>query len=311
MEVIQKPSEPSTPRMTIEDLVLLLTIGVKFCIDHPPMPNEFADGGKAWSVCLATLPTKTGIELQRELTMVALGQSDVTTLRENAPACRPISVEPTEKADTFFKELQGKPASPDSFLLPVTRAFVRLDIAKYSQFPVALQPLVLADVQESVQVILRDKDVATPVPEFVIHTGDGFILVFQWNPKEDNAWLLATAARIAGKLDRKNDNPERLQVHFRMSVTLGLVYLTRDLAGRVNYAGEAITETERLISCMPSNLDDLVYFSENVYRNSRSFISGMQKFSRLGSGADKHGAHRRLYSLEYMEYGFESKPDGP
>jgi class 3 adenylate cyclase len=217
-----------------------------------------------------------------------------------------VVVERTPESDAFFEKLQKKFAGlgaefdPEYHLVPVLRAFIRLDVAKFSQFAVSLQPIVLADIQETAQAVLRDPWAQIPMPEEVIHIGDGFILSFQWHPEIDNQWLVKAAAMIAEKLDLKNDNESRLQVHFRMSVTLGPTFLTRDLKGRLNYVGEAITETERLLSCMPANLDDLVYISDPVYRALRPHVS--DRINRLGSGVDKHGIHHRLYSLEYVDF---------
>ena len=296
--------------ISLDQFTALLKVGWKLCSqkDHYPLQDPLSKPAN-WRVCLAALPDRIGLKLENSSMLGAsFGMSATVSIRENPPGHRMVYVDPTPEASEFLNAIQAKrpydkpQTDPDLYLVPVVRAFIRLDVAKFSQFPVSLQPLVLAEIQEVADGVLKEDYQGAPQPEEIIHTGDGFIAVFPWQPPEDphDDWLYAKAAQIASRLDRQNDNDERIPVHFRMSVTLGEVYLTRDLKGRPNFVGSAITETERLISCMPSNIDDLVYFSDKVYRELRGVAIGF--FSRVGSVADKHGSYHRIYALEYSDY---------
>jgi class 3 adenylate cyclase len=306
---------PNDPFISLQDFKLLLDVGCKICeqMGHHLFKNPINGDGSGpahWQVCFATLPKNLGIRLKHNsfpaLTVAGLAASDASLIF-NEPGHRRVSILSTPEADVFLNDLaphtiasHGK--NPNYFLTTVERAFIRLDIAKFSQFPTSVQPLVLADVQETARREL-DRTARMGHPhEAVIHTGDGFIVAYEWK-EGDDGWLVDTAGRIAARLDKKNDDSPRINVHFRMSITLGPVYLTKDLLGRPNYVGDAITQTDRLLGCMPANLDDLVYFSDAVYRKHREPL--MDRFARLGSGTDKHGGQHRLYSLEYLEYALD------
>ena|SRR2546428_34987 len=111
-------------------------------------------------------------------------------------------------------------------------------------------------------------------------------------------WPLELAQRIAQALDRRNDIAT--EIHFRIAVTLGPVYVTGDLLGKRNYIGQAINESDRLLQCIPANQDDIVCFGDSVYRKYREGVAGM-KFFRMGSVSDKHQTMHRLYLLEYTD----------
>ncbi len=143
-----------------------------------------------------------------------------------------------------------------------------------------------------------EKKEPSKIPERVLHTGDGFILVYGMPTGDVRPWPLELAQRIAVSLDRRND--DRLAIHFRISVTLGPVYITGDLLGQVNYVGDAISETERLLQCIPSNQEDVVCFSHGVYRKYKEALRDL-KFIRMGSISDKHKMMHRLYLLEYVD----------
>lgn len=281
--MVDESSHPTRVSQPLDFLRKLLGIGWKLChqMDHGPVQDPVGVGGypkDAWHVCLASVPDKVGLRAETRWNSL-LGSQSSTVLLENPPGHRQVVVESTPESDEFLKEIMmasdlEKPAKdPHRYLLPVQRAFVRLDVAKFSQYPVGIQPLVLAEVQETANEVIKNAPDGTPSLEEVLHTGDGFILVYPWTSGGGKDWLLTVAAMIAAKLDVENDDPGRVPIHFRISITLGDVYLTKDLLGRNNYIGQALTETERLISCIPSNLDDLVYFSDSVYRHHRDSLS--------------------------------------
>lgn len=303
--------------ISLDHFRMLLDVGWKFCEaqGHHILQDPLSRGRvekNSWRACLAALPESLGHTVKQDDCgipgLMAIGAPIM--LVQNEPGHRWVYVASTPVSDAYFGKLQSasiitQPGAkdnldPEYFLRTVERAFIRLDIAKFSQFPRNVQPLVIADIQEIARLEI-ERTKANGVPyEAVLHTGDGFVVAYEWKRNPGNGWLTQTAGRIAARLDKKNDDPSRVNVHFRMSITLGPVYLIKDLVGRPNYVGDAITETDRLLACMPPTLDDLVYFSDPVYRTHRDFLK--DGFSRLGSGVDKHGISHRLYSLEYLDF---------
>ena len=170
-------------------------------------------------------------------------------------------------------------------------------------FAAHLQPLVLSEVIRIARAEIDHAENQDPKRhEKLIQTGDGFIVVFHVDSNLKGPDVLEPARNIANKLDKRNNPRHNCPIHFRISITMGETFMTRDITGDENYAGDAIVEADRLISCMPDDIDDLVYFSDTVYREFKaSFEEGGYRFTRLGTKRDKHGKSHRIYSLEYVD----------
>ncbi len=275
-----------------------LDMGVKLCQDESPRkepryPNP-GEKKEMWFICLLGLPQEEGIRLGERTSVLAINPI-IKLPGQYVPLHNRYTFPSSPEADEFGLKLADRFTEKDpKFLHSKTdKAFIRLDIAKFSEFPEHLQPLVLGEIQQIVDQVLYGYVNALPF-ERAIHTGDGFILAYAY-PLKPN--LIHTATEIAKRLDERND-AAGIKIHFRMSITGGPVYLTRELAPDVtNYIGEPIIDSERLISCMPSTLDDLIYISDTIYRKLREELKG--RVARLGSHPDKHGKHHRVYSLDY------------
>jgi class 3 adenylate cyclase len=203
------------------------------------------------------------------------------------------------EARNYFENIP--PGDPGVYHTTREMIFVRLDIAKFTQFPENIQPRVLAELHELVHGVLQKRMFAmepSKAPERVLHTGDGFILAFAMPTGDVRPWPLQLAQNMAKALDQRND--KSIPIRFRIAVTTGPVYVTGDLSGIPNYIGSSISESERLLQCIPSNQDDVVCFSEAIYRKYRGGLSAM-KFFRMGSVSDKHQTMHRLYLLEYTD----------
>jgi class 3 adenylate cyclase len=212
-----------------------------------------------------------------------------------------------------FAEQIGHKANPELSPDSVEMMFVKLDIVKFTEIPVELQPRAIAELHFIVSDSFKDdlsfraglagENPAGWHPSGVLHTGDGFILPFRIPDEESlhrSPKPRAYARDIAQALDAANS--QRYPIRFRISVTCGKVYVTGDLSGKRNYVGEAITESERLLSYIPKTMDDVVVFSDTVYRKFYSaFKNGEFQFFRFGTITDKHKVGHRLYLLDYLD----------
>lgn len=295
-------TEPSFPELlSFEDLQNRMKVGAKLCPQHRPFQLKAPGTEKLtdfWLVCFASFPTLSDSKYFVELSplwKLLKGVREVPVEVSFELGHKKFVVPPGEEANPYLQAIYDKASEskqhPDLFPILTQRAFVRLDIARFSRYKEDLQPLVIAEVNGIADAFVRS--LAKPVVEKTIHTGDGFILAF---PHDQMKWAVTAAEALAKALDVRNDTADT-KIHFRISITAGSVYLTKDLEGGLNYVGTGITEAERVISCMPANVDDLVYCDDNIFRGCREYRHG--RFHRLGSHPDKHGEHHRIYSLDY------------
>lgn len=279
--------------MTMAELRGVLGRGTRFCSNCLPLDNGWVADKKYWNICLARLP--------RSLDQGILPHPNFLT-SESTPEHQRVFILDDQEARSYFEGISKLNHDPTVHHVTREMIFVRLDIAKFTKFPQELQPRILAELHETVHSELLSLAVwqgMTPKePERILHIGDGFILAYAMPTGDTHPWPLQLAKRVADVLDFQNDN--RIPIHFRVAVTCGPVYVTGDLGGSVNYVGDPITETERLIQCIPSNYDDVVCFSDAIYRKYRHSLKGM-KFFRLGTASDKHSEMHRMYFLEFND----------
>ena len=269
----------------------MLESGDRLCTNHTHSPTAVYASGELenppWQFCLAQLPLNT----DRFLHTPGTGHRKVYVKGGDETVALASDVGRGLKEPEVAIEL-------GLFLQTTNMVFIRLDISKYTGFRVLLQPLVWQEVATLTRATLSTPKFKEALSvEKVLHTGDGFVLAIKGNPKPDGDLLRDFAATLATSLDERNARPSTIEIHFRISMTFGPTYLVNEIDGSPNYAGEAINETERLISCMPSNLDDLIYFSYGFHQAFRESLRG--EFTRMGSHRDKHGTSHRIFSLDY------------
>jgi class 3 adenylate cyclase len=294
------PSDaPPENSLTFDELRQAMTRGSRLCSACRPIPGlETNDGSKYWLICVARLPAKNGAVLP-PLDPVAklIRKAWGNPRREDGH--REFLVPDSPAAKTFFEQFDLASPNPEVHHAKLERTFIRLDLVAFSKLPEELQPRAIAELHEVVQqalgLHLKDQQPA-PHIESLLHTGDGFVLVFEPHDELKDPWPLDVAKNIAVALDDRNDDWH--EVHFRIAVHRGHVYRTGDLLGRPNYVGTVVTDVERLLSCIDSNQEDVVCFSDSVYRRYKKLLSGAE-FIRMGSRPDKWGKLHKLYLLEY------------
>lgn len=286
-------------------LEYLFRIGLKLCHDKTHAPKQNDDPCPTWSVCAAIHPREPVVRTAHGGSTPSADASCDLRVEHRQLVIHAI---PANNAllPKLVSEYAKEPSERDPafFLVPVSRAFIRLDLSHFSEIDPVYQPLVLARLNSGAAFALQ----ASPVPGKqdvlpyeVIDTGDGFVLVYNW-PSDFELVLIAAA--IANTFERGNASASpQGEIHFRMSVTAGSVYTRGDIKGRPNYVGGVLNESERLISCMPAQVEDQVYFSKTVFDRFRGVEEhGGLQFLRMGSHPDKHGRMHRIYVLQYEKY---------
>lgn len=268
----------------VKEYQRLRRLGAKHCSTHAPVPGD----DNLWTVC-----------------MLGFLKSDGSIPAREEPGHELLSIRVTNQADvSYFEELRRQYDRPlgtrdaDAFAVEAERVFLTLDLCAFSLFPPAVQPAIMAEVLNLAdEIVAREEH---PTLERALHSGDGFILVFHTAHKPE-PWPLRLAQALARGLDLRNNT--RGHVHFRLAVSRGTVFLTRELDrkldGFMNYIGPAITEGRRLLEGIPKNQTDVIYFDEGTYRAYYQHLRDFT-FQRVGSVKDKHGVEHPAFELEYL-----------
>jgi len=134
------------PEMTATALKAAMMRGTRLCSEHSVMPAGQHGETLFWNICLARLP----LSLER-YKQSAYKESHLWggyQEWEQSIGHFWIKVTQDEEAEKFLRPLAvGKP-NPLVHHIPKEMVFIRLDIARFTQFPEELQPRVIADVHE-------------------------------------------------------------------------------------------------------------------------------------------------------------------
>jgi class 3 adenylate cyclase len=192
------------------------------------------------------------------------------------------------------------------------RAFVYFDISDFSTYSPGQQLLVIKSFIKS----LKNLDSAfnyhciggeANTYETLICIGDGYLFVFK--DAFSAAWFAAALASTIQILASRKKVP--VEYHFRAGVHYGSVRRFYDPgSNKWNYVGEGVNIGRRVLECIGTDLDDVLYVSDAVHAQILS-IRGpdrlmphdalLKAFSNRGRRKDKHGVMHRVYELAHLQ----------
>jgi class 3 adenylate cyclase len=263
-----------------EEYRRLRRLGKKYCMEHPPVRKQ-----EVWELCMAGL---------RDLSSgFAAALSEIGHDRVRVQATEPEDIKYFENILAMYDQ-KPEDRDGDAFAVQAERVFLMLDVCKFSLFAVQIQPVVLSELQDCTDQVLSPSD--HPTLERKIHTGDGFVLAFH-TAHIPEPWPIQLAQALARALRERNQR--KGPINFRISISRGMVFLTRDLDGATNYIGPGIIEARRVLDGIPKDRMDVIYFDEGVYKAYLSRLSDL-KVRQEDPIRDKHGLVHPMFRLEYV-----------
>ncbi len=128
-------------KITLVELRAAIGRGSRLCPQCVPMNNVRFKDQQFWSVCVARLPKKAGLPLDANVMIVS---------NNEGPEHLSILVPDDEEARAFLEKASPRQGDPGLYHTQREMIFLRLDIAKFTQFREELQPRVLAELHELV-----------------------------------------------------------------------------------------------------------------------------------------------------------------
>ena len=198
------------------------------------------------------------------------------------------------------------------FSIPVSGAFVYLDVSDFSGYPPAQQVLVINTINSIVDYPpywdAPGAGEASQSLETRLCIGDGYIFVFK-DPLKATffaAYLAELIQQLSALRERMGPRGIPIEFHFRMAVHCGPVYRFFD-PGRKdwNFIGEGINGGNRVLNVIEKSYDDVLYVSDQIVRAARSqpanppFTEIRSHLESRGRRKDKHDKPWRVFLLNH------------
>jgi hypothetical protein len=195
----------------------------------------------------------------------------------------------------------------------VKRAFVYLDISRFSKFPPGQEALIINTLvgllNEPRWWSNHEPAEALNSMEAQLCIGDGYIYVFP-DPLKATlfaGWLAELIQQLVPRRTAMGSRGLAVAFHFRMGVHYGAVYRFWDPGRRDwNYIGDGINGGNRVLSVIDKKFDDILFVSDAVvdefiaraphqglYANVRECLDSR------GCQEDKHGRGWRVFVLNH------------
>jgi class 3 adenylate cyclase len=248
-----------------------------------------------------------------------LFQTHVDVLSHAGQSDTPLVLDPRVFIScALYEELNGDLVDENSDIrrmsdLPIMRTFVYIDISGFSKVHATAQVKIINEMMKLYEAEYARLDGgfhSAPTSskiEAQLCIGDGYILVFK------SAWLAATfAAVFAAKLDSFGTKGRMPAIHFRIGIHTDTVYRFRDAYddehSRWNYSGLGIIGSQRVLSLIGPDMDDVILMSADTRSAMMNEMSCEPEFNIIrhlvnrGSRRDKHGKVWRVYELSYSVF---------
>jgi len=207
--------------------------------------------------------------------------------------------EDQDRGKQFREELRDLGSEGSRYLFRAeNKAVIVVDIAQFTQYSMVEQCLAVSTLLSWIEEIEHpmgyefETEDDLPVNDRV-PTGDGCALIL-----EDSYEACLFASRLGRVFEDTSRKPRWGELHYRMGIDYGPLYVVRDARQAWNYVGDAINKAHRVLSTIGQDMDDVIYVSDRVYRASPI----KKPFIPMGRRRDKHGEMHRVYHLNH--YGF-------
>ena len=128
-----------------------------------------------------------------------------------------------------------------------------------------------------------------------IPTGDGMALAFFGDPSAP----VKCAMEVSGRIRNSSD------LTLRMGLNSGPAYITKDINGHDNLAGDGINIAQRVMDCGDAGH---ILVSKRVADDLSCFSGWSQYLSDLGEVEVKHGKRIHIFNLSGTDFGNADQP---
>jgi len=238
------------------------------------------------------------LERRREAIQKAKRARDLLGLPE---ANNPRNQEMRKKMEHLKQELMKRMSSSSKTeqisiepTLDIVHVFF-IDIVGYSKLPVDKQTSTLQLLQDTV---LQTREFTLAIENkrlIAIPTGDGMALAFFGDP--------LAPARCAMEVSHRIRNSSDLTL--RMGLHSGPTYVTRDINGHENLAGDGINIAQRVMDCGDA---EHILLSKRVAEDLSCLSGWSQYLSDLGEVEVKHGKRIHIFNFSGADFGNPAHP---
>lgn len=228
----------------------------------------------------------------KKLCYIDLLNNDNSRKKGNSQPTPSTFVARLEDSDKLENWLKNKSLKYE-YESPVEMLIILIDIVGFSQNSSCEQLYVLKTFEN----LVFEKGAWGDLNNYIIDilsTGDGFyILAKKCFIKNIDTYLCGLVKRIDEY--NRHENPQR-EINFRCALNIGEVYKWKWKKGD-NYIGQGMNDCQRIISFIPKKLEDVIYFSDSVYKAMLSPSGSHPRLQRLGRMYDKHGKPHKIFQL--------------